>query len=385
MSVREASDREWQRPQPSGNGAAAPEVEPLRVIDPRAWQGQPVPQRSWIVPEWVPCGVATGIYGPPGYGKTLILQQLMTSTALVRPWLGLSVARARSIGFFCEDDEDELHRRQEAINASYEVDYKDLGAMRLISRLGEENILMTFNEGVGKPTPLYFQLIEEARAHQVEGEGLIVGIDTVADTFGGDQNNMGHARQFVQFGLAGIARALGPRCAVIAAAHPSQSGRQSGSGESGSVQWDATFRSRAYLDNPKANGAEPNPFDRVLTRKKANYAARTDTIDLVWHNGVFLPKYESNDALGSIIRRNAEEVFLDELAKVTAEGRYVSESNHAPNYAPKIFSMRPDRQNFGKTDFERAMQTLFAVKKIRIGTYQRSGHDHACIVRTPEE
>jgi hypothetical protein len=70
---------------------------------------------------------------------------------------------------------------------------------------------------------------------------------------------------------------------------------------------------------------------------------------------------------------------------VTAEGRHVSDSYHAPSYAPKIFAHRPDRERFSKADFERAMQALFATHKIRLGTYRGANrHEHDCIVKTEE-
>ena len=62
----------------------------IRVsVSPAALHGKPVPERKWIVPDWVPYGVVTGLYGDGGLGKTLLAQQLQTSTALGRRWLGL--------------------------------------------------------------------------------------------------------------------------------------------------------------------------------------------------------------------------------------------------------------------------------------------------------
>ena len=48
------------------------------------------------------------------------------------------------LGVFCEDDDDELQRRQAAINAAPEIDFGDLENLRWISRVGAENLLMTF-------------------------------------------------------------------------------------------------------------------------------------------------------------------------------------------------------------------------------------------------
>ena len=363
---------------PRANGADP--QPPLRVVDPQTFAGQPIPERQWIVPGWIPCGVSTGLYGPGGYGKSLLAQQLLTSTALSRPWLGLPVEPVRSIGVFCEDDLDELRRRQAAINNQlHGCDFADLGNVRWVPRLGESNLLMTFaRSGAGTLTPLFEQIREAA----LDFGAKLVVIDTVADTFGGNQNDAGQVRQYVQFCLARMARDIGG--AVLACAHPSRAGINSGSGESGSVQWDAAFRSRLYLSAPKKGEDDDEPADpdeRVLTRVKANYAARDEAIELRWHDGV-LSAERGNGA--DIDRPDAEMVFLTLLDRMTAEGQTLSHNSRAGNYAPKVFLNRPDRHRYRQKDFERAMQSLLEVREIRIEEYGRPSHRGQRIVRSEE-
>ena len=40
--------------------APPPPPEPLYVVNPAKWQGMLVPERRWIVPWWIPFGVARG-------------------------------------------------------------------------------------------------------------------------------------------------------------------------------------------------------------------------------------------------------------------------------------------------------------------------------------
>jgi hypothetical protein len=93
---------------PKVNGAAAPKVKKpppaLHLVDPTALAGVAVPARQWIVPDWIPVGVATGLYGPGGLGKSLLAQQLITAVAIGGHWLGLPVMPVRSLAVFCEDD-----------------------------------------------------------------------------------------------------------------------------------------------------------------------------------------------------------------------------------------------------------------------------------------
>jgi RecA-family ATPase len=55
---------------------------------------------------------ATSLYGAGGEGKTLLAQMLATACAVGGNWLGLTVKRCRSLLIFCDDDQDEMHRRQ---------------------------------------------------------------------------------------------------------------------------------------------------------------------------------------------------------------------------------------------------------------------------------
>ena len=88
----------------------------LPVVDPITLQGKPIPERPWIVPGWVPDLQVTMLGGDGGVGKSLLAQQLLTSCAVGQTWLGLEAKPCKALGVFCEDDADEIHRRQFHIN-----------------------------------------------------------------------------------------------------------------------------------------------------------------------------------------------------------------------------------------------------------------------------
>ena len=201
-------------------------AKPLTTFNPTIFAGKgSAPPLEWLVQDWVPCGVVTGVYGDGGTGKSLLMMQLQTSTALGKPWLGLAVQQVKSLGIYCEDEHNELWRRQEKINASMFCDMKDLADAEMSSRIGEENWLMAFGRsGRGELTKFYHEV--EERALDL-GSRLVV-IDGVADTFGGNEIVRSEVRQFVQRALGGLALKIGG--AVVACAHPSQAGLNSGSG-----------------------------------------------------------------------------------------------------------------------------------------------------------
>ena len=213
------------------NGRAKEPVE-LLPIDPTTLADIPVPERQWLVPDWIPMGRATSLYGAGGEGKTLLAQMLATACSLDGvKWLGLPVRKCNTLLYFCEDDLDEMHRRQADINNYYGRTFADLGAMRWLPRLGKDNALMTFDGGRAHDTPLFRQLLEVARTHDAK---LII-TDTLADIFTGQENDRSQARLFVQSILGHIARETG--AASLTLAHPSLAGSANGTTGSGSTGW----------------------------------------------------------------------------------------------------------------------------------------------------
>jgi len=351
-----------------------------RIICPTIFKGRAPPPRRWIAPQWIPYEVVTGLYGDGGVGKTLLAQQLQTGTALATTWLGLPVEEAASLGVYCEDSDNDLWRRQCDINVTYSVDHDALALKHWMPRLGEDNILMTFaRNGVGQLTTFHHQVVEAA----LDLKARLVIIDTAADTFGGNENDRGQVRQFVQRALGQIALKIDG--AVVCCAHPSRTGLSSGSGDSGSTGWSNAFRSRAYLNRPKDDqDAETDTDARVSTRKKANFASIGDTIKLHWRNGVIVPDGLSTP---NYFRRTADETFLALLDDVTREGQKVSPKPRAGNYAPAFFLRRPknDRGDYRRPDFESAMQTLLKAGQIKIVPYGYPSDDFVKIVRAERE
>jgi RecA-family ATPase len=354
-----------------------PDPESLVSIDPATLHGLPVPQRQWLVPDWIPMARATSLYGSGGEGKTLLAQMLATACAIDdAKWLGLRVRRCNSVLQFCEDDLEEMHRRQEDINKHYGCTFADLGAMRWLPRLGEDNVLMTFDNGRAHRTPLLEQLLAIVKEHAA---GLVI-TDTLADIFSGNESDRGQARLFAQSALGYIARETG--AASLTLAHPSLTGMANGSTGSGSTGWKGTFRSQLYLEPPEPEEGEPPDADiRVLRRAKANYARRDETIEIRWKDGVFVPVNIQTGIFGSIARSTARRVFLDMIDQTTAEKRPVCSNSRAGNYAPKLFAKRPGREGFRRADFERAMEELFADGELTNASYGRPSDPRYRIAR----
>ena len=127
--------------------SASPDHKSPRIatIDPLSLDGATIPARKWIVDDWIPHGSVTQMGGNGGVGKSLIAMQLLTACAIGQSWLGRKTMPCRALGIFCEDDKDELHRRQVDINRLYGVEFGELEDLKWISRVGEDSVMMNFD------------------------------------------------------------------------------------------------------------------------------------------------------------------------------------------------------------------------------------------------
>lgn len=327
---------------------------PPPLIDPLRWGDEEPPARRWIVDGWIPWRHVTGLYGPPGNGKSLLAQMLLTACALGQPWLGMQTARVKVFGLFCEDEHDELWRRQHAINRHFACSSADLEGMLLTSLHGLPSMLMDFQDDGLAGTKLYDWLLGQVKEF---GAQLIV-VDTAAATFGGDENSRAQVTRYLNEILARIAHEIDG--AVVLCAHPSKS-----SDYSGSTAWDASFRSRLnltrYEDDDEAPAEELTRL-RILEKQKANYAGIGDKLILEWYDGYFRVQGADSGTVARIERnvreRQADEAFLAALDALTEQQRNVSHSPQAKNYAPRVMRSHQATNGFTKTDLAGAMDRL---------------------------
>jgi len=101
----------------------------LCLRDPIPWAtlaGRKPPSRRWVVDGWIGRGHVTSLYGRAGIGKSLLAQQIATQVPRGESVFGLATERAR-VGPFCEDDDDELWRREARIVDALGTSLADIG------------------------------------------------------------------------------------------------------------------------------------------------------------------------------------------------------------------------------------------------------------------
>jgi RecA-family ATPase len=273
------------------------------------------------------------------------------STVTGTQWLGQHVREGNALYLSAEDDCNELHRRIAALG-----DMRSMHRLTLRSLAGKDALLAAPRDrtGVLAHTPLF----DDLDARMMAEKPVLLVLDTLADFFGGNENDRAQARQFI-----GMLRGLSIRhqCAVVLLSHPSVAGIASGVGTSGSTAWNNSVRSRLYLSRIVGNdGFEPNPDARRLTVKKSNYGRIGKEILVNWHNGVFIA--DDRPALIETVAK-AEVSFLKILAEFMSQGRRVNASG-GQSYAPNVFAAHPESAGITKRAFRDAMEKLLVAGRI---------------------
>ncbi|VTZ28458.1 ATPase [Methylocella tundrae] len=335
----------------------APHPE-LKIVGADSLARAPAPERRWLVPGMIPLEKTTLLYGNGGDGKSLLALQLGIAVATATDWIGRTPEPGGVLMISAEDDIPEIHRRlADIIEGRDYIDRNALANLKIVDLAGREAVLAfpDARGGVLRHSPLFGaieRLVEEQRPS-------LVIIDTLADTFGGDEIVRTQARQFL-----GLLTRLAMRfeLAVLVLAHPSLSGMTSGSGTSGSTGWSNSVRSRLYLAPPKAaEGDRPNPALKQLSVMKANYGPTGETISLLWDRGRFVPAEGNRRSVLSAAEIDV--LFLELLGRFTREGRNVT-AKKGTSYAPSEFANHADGRSVGKDAFKQAMDRLLSARKI---------------------
>jgi RecA-family ATPase len=358
-----------------------PEPDPGLLVPLPFVAGKIHAPREWLVlGGWIPMKKVTLLQGDGGDGKSLLAHQLQASCATGLEWIGLKVEPCASVGIYTEDDDEDVDERQAAIDLAYGTSCC-LGAhpMHRFPRAGEENELVTFDRNRRPGLTKFYQRLVEA---VMDVKARLLVLDVAVDLYGGNEIVRPEVRALFR-PLTKLAR--GMNGAVVMTMHVSQSGIKTDGGHSGSTDWSNAARSRLYLNRPKNDdGSLIDPDARTLTRKKANYAALGDTVNLRWVNGLLVPDgISSSSGAARAFRRSAEEVFLSILDAVTRENQTVSHKSKSGNYAPTMFAKRPPREKegYGRGDFERALQALIRSRKIVIETYGKPSKEMEKLAR----
>jgi RecA-family ATPase len=354
---------------------ASADNTPLPFCDIGAWAEREPPPREWAVPDRFPLRNVALFSGEGAVGKSILLMQLGAAHVLAKDWLQTLPAPGPFLYLNAEDEEDELHRRFAAV--AYGASLTELkGHLHLLALAGQDAVLGCPDRANGliQATPLFSRLTEAARDIRPK----LIGLDTSADIFAGNENDRAQVRQFIGL-LRGLA--IAADAAVIVAVHPSLTGINSGTGLSGNTAWHNSVRARAYMRPIKTDdGSEPDKSLRQVEFMKSNYGPIAETVTLRWKTGVFVPEPKAGSLEKIAADANADDAFLQLLKRYSEQGRNVSDKKNSPTYAPAAFVAEPEAKGLSKIVLADTMRRLFVANKIRVENYGRPSRPYCRIV-----
>lgn len=339
--------------------------------------GKVPPRRQWVEEHWLPYDPAL-LAGKGGAGKTLVAEQMATSWASGRGFLE-AVSRPMTVLMWaCEDDHDELWRRQAAICQWLGIDIAALaGRLWIVPRRGHENTLFAPVYGRPQWTPQYRQLREQA--NDLKADVLI--LDNTAQTFAGDENSRHDVTAFVN-GMAGLR--LDAPFAPLLLAHPPKA---EGSEYSGSTAWENAVRTRWFLgptlpDVKLADDLDPDPSIRYLARRKANYSAQ-DWRRLRYTDGVLVPEATADGSRYDNKARQAiaEAVLLKGLREVLRLNLEAVPGSTSRDYLPSRLAELKLAEGHSKRELAEALARCICDGRVVIEQVRSSGRHPRKVLR----
>lgn len=246
-------------------------------------EGRDSPPLEWVIDGVLLRGTVCILAGAPKIGKSLLLQQLLTSVAIGADWLGRETVQSKAFGLFAEDPQHMLERRETGILAHYDRAPADLEAeLSWESRDSKDAVLCEFGRYETKPK--FTSLWHDLWAY-VEEDGInLVGLDTAATVFAGNEVSREHVTAFLR---ALQRQAVAMNGCIVLNVHPAKANMN---GYSGTTAWLASARAGLSLGRPvdyDQESGEPANV-RVLRGLGSNYGVGITAERIEYRDGVFV-------------------------------------------------------------------------------------------------
>jgi len=330
------------------------------------------PERDWAIEHWLGMGHVTLFAGAGGAGKTGVAQSMGSCLALRREYLDWLPSERRVLMWACEDEHDELWRRQAAIAKWLDVPLSAFSDRLFIHSYHRADVelagLMDQRRLVGSP------MLKELREQIGDYRAGVVFLDNIARLFGGNENDRHQVSAFIAM-LTAVSEPT--NAAMVLLGHP---GKAVGAEYSGSTAWEGAARARWYLGStlpdaaPSDDDAPTDDRIRYLSRRKANYSAR-DWRRITYTDGVMVPD-AAPEFGGKPVAANPDYAAdVVERAVRTLAGRelFGVASRSSPNYLPKLAKQYKLLENVTDKQFANAMRDMHMSGRLsvaKVGTYQ---------------
>lgn len=345
-----------------GNQPASRTLLPVELGDIMTATPDPV---RYAVKQWMPRRHVTLFGGHGGIGKSSLALAIGAHVACGLPFAGLPVEQSSVLFVSLEDEARIVRLRLRRIIEEYQLPAERvLAGLRLLDGTLTFATLMTEGDGFSA-TPILTPAFRELVSH-VDGAGLII-IDNASDAFDANENSRRAVRAFIRR-LAELARQND--AAVVLLAHIDKNAARNGGGGnnySGSTAWHNSARSRMALIEEEGR--------TVLAHEKANLSTRADPVEIVFVDGVPVPKMHAREDGQSPDDFNQQQIIRAMMAAQEAGITVPASLTPGAHSAMKALEALPEYTHtfVGQLGRKRAISTLTALlreKKIKRVEYR---------------
>lgn len=318
-------------------------------IDLNEWVDISPPEREWLIKDLIPMNAVTTFFGTGGIGKSLLCQQIATSLALGKHTFGETPRQYSVLGMYCEDDRDELIRRQKAICNHFGVSVSDIAErIHLYSFTDKDSFLAKAPKGILEVTNVFKGL--EAEINRLNPDLVI--IDNISQVLCGSKMDEAVVTSF----FAELRRLCRNRSLLIVG----HTGKPDGEGKTteyyGSVAFNNAGRQRLFL--------EKIGDEVIFSARKSNYGGTTYSKTMYYRDGAFelisplaLAKQKESDKKDQINKgRQAILAFIEIGA---SKGIYYRSARNA--FMSVVKAMQADlevNKGLNKKQLEDSLQSL---------------------------
>lgn len=294
----------------------------LSPFDLSCWPDTSPPARQWFVRNVIPAGAATVMNGDGGVGKTRIALQGAVAATIGCAFVGnMPDIRGDAVFLSAEMSGVDVWRMLDEVCRGLGLKDQEkrsvAGGLHIIDLAANGSPLLYGVSG-------WTALGARALATLAKRKPVLTIVDSASSTYSASGFEMAPVYDY----MGGFVRAIGAMGSLLMLLHEGKAGLRDGvrtHAYMGSVAWHAAARSRLQLTRDKED------WDRVsIETHKASYSGARANIELVYHEGAFLPP--QRDAFIDGIRSNADaKDAVRIISRLIVDGQDASPNMQANN------------------------------------------------------
>ncbi len=253
------------------------ELPPITNFSAARWDDEEPAPPVFTIEDLAPTGCLVNFAGLAGTGKSILLQTAATCLAVGLPFLGKKTATGAAAYFGFEDPDGVLLHRQARINELLGIAHPE--DLFIKSYLGHD--LTLFEDG--KFTDRLPWLLAQIDA--IDGLAAVF-LDPGSDVYVDNFYDPVLVKRFCRvLTIEAFKRGI----TIFLGLHTAKGG-EGNKTPFGSMQWLGATRATLVLDHVIGEDGKPTHEEAVLRVHKGNYMRPGDEIELVWQDGLLVPK-----------------------------------------------------------------------------------------------